>query len=387
MSSLSNYDDLKQLEKTTWKSNLTRRIDDFREVIDEGNNFEEFFGKEYLEKLTKKSAKLNSLTYKLLIFYSLIMFSLYSAQNLQDVELRILGYSFKNLGYYKEFILFIAAMITPISALVTAYKRYIDALIRECIAKIAPDEKVRDFYKHIWVDHASDALFKNIIKGEKVQQHGIYVLLVTFLALIFVLIFITLVLASFFIQIVVIYDVFVNPATPGYMNTFVIVFALSSILFSWLVSLIQMPMPEVDYSNYGKISNLEKEDPEKYKKVMDKISKEETKKGAKSIILTSALTYLITFSGLSFFWYGLELQDISAFLPKAIPGAMFVMFFSNELLGFVNKIAYRKFFKSYPDTSDKRILVFSRLQKFLSLMKILSPMFLTIIYSQYVFSE
>ncbi|PKH93148.1 hypothetical protein CXF76_02720, partial [Pseudoalteromonas sp. 78C3] len=229
--------------------------------------------------------------------------------------------------------------------------------------------------------------FKNIIKGEKVQQHGIYVLLVTFLALIFVLIFITLVLASFFIQIVVIYDVFVNPATPGYMNTFVIVFALSSILFSWLVSLIQMPMPEVDYSNYGKISNLEKEDPEKYKKVMDKISKEETKKGAKSIILTSALTYLITFSGLSFFWYGLELQDISAFLPKAIPGAMFVMFFSNELLGFVNKIAYRKFFKSYPDTSDKRILVFSRLQKFLSLMKILSPMFLTIIYSQYVFSE
>jgi len=387
MSSLSNYDDLKQLEKTTWKSNLTRRIDDFREVIDEGNNFEEFFGKEYLEKLTKKSAKLNSLTYKLLIFYSLIMFSLYSAQNLQDVELRILGYSFKNLGYYKEFILFIAAMITPISALVTAYKRYIDALIRECIAKIAPDEKVRDFYKHIWVDHASDALFKNIIKGEKVQQHGIYVLLVTFLALIFVLILITLVLASFFIQIVVIYDVFVNPATPGYMNTFVIIFALSSILFSWLVSLIQMPMPEVDYSNYGKISNLEKEDPEKYKKVMDKISKEETKKGAKSIILTSALTYLITFSGLSFFWYGLELQDISAFLPKAIPGAMFVMFFSNELLGFVNKIAYRKFFKSYPDTSDKRILVFSRLQKFLSLMKILSPMFLTIIYSQYVFSE
>lgn len=387
MSSLSNYDDLKKLEKTTWKSNLTRRIDDFREVIDEGNNFEEFFGKEYLEKLTKKSAKLNSLTYKLLIFYSLIMFSLYSAQNLQDVELRILGYSFKNLGYYKEFILFIAAMITPISALVTAYKRYIDALIRECIAKIAPDEKVRDFYKHIWVDHASDALFKNIIKGEKVQQHGIYVLLVTFLALIFVLILITLVLASFFIQIVVIYDVFVNPATPGYMNTFVIVFALSSILFSWLVSLIQMPMPEVDYSNYGKISNLEKEDPEKYKKVMDKISKEETKKGAKSIILTSALTYLITFSGLSFFWYGLELQDISAFLPKAIPGAMFVMFFSNELLGFVNKIAYRKFFKSYPDTSDKRILVFSRLQKFLSLMKILSPMFLTIIYSQYVFSE
>ncbi|GGP74841.1 hypothetical protein GCM10009347_43260 [Shewanella algicola] len=57
MSSLSEYDDLKQFEKTTWKSNLTRRVDSFREVINEGNNFEEFFGKEYLEKLTEKSAR------------------------------------------------------------------------------------------------------------------------------------------------------------------------------------------------------------------------------------------------------------------------------------------------------------------------------------------
>ncbi|BCV37360.1 hypothetical protein TUM17377_26880 [Shewanella chilikensis] len=129
MSSLSESDDLKQFKKTTWKSNLTRRVDSFREVINEGNNFEEFFGKEYLEKLTEKSARLNSLTFKLLIFYSIIMVSLYSAQNLQGVELRILGYSFKNLGYYKEFILFIAAIVTPVSALLTAYKKYIDALI------------------------------------------------------------------------------------------------------------------------------------------------------------------------------------------------------------------------------------------------------------------
>lgn len=160
MSSLSEYDDLKQFEKTTWKSNLTRRIDSFREVINEGNNFEEFFGKEYIEKLTEKSARLNSLTIKLFIFYSIIMISLYSAQNLQDIELRILGYSFKNLGAYKEFLLFIGAIVTPISALVAAYTKYIDALIKECIAKIAPDENVRDFYKHIWVDSAADALFK-----------------------------------------------------------------------------------------------------------------------------------------------------------------------------------------------------------------------------------
>ena len=309
MSSLSEYDDLKQFEKTTWKSNLTRRIDSFREVINEGNNFEEFFGKEYIEKLTEKSARLNSLTIKLFIFYSIIMISLYSAQNLQDIELRILGYSFKNLGAYKEFLLFIGAIVTPISALVAAYTKYIDALIKECIAKIAPDENVRDFYKHIWVDSAADALFKKMKKGEKIHQHGFSVLLAAFILLILALILVTLLLASFFIQIVVIYDVYVNPATPGYINTFVIIFALSSILFSWLVSLVQLPMPEVDYSNYGKVANLEKEDPEKYKKLMDEISKEEAKKDAKSIILTSALTYLIAFSGLSFIWYGLTLQD------------------------------------------------------------------------------
>ncbi len=385
MSSLSEYDDLKQFEKTTWKSNLTRRVDSFREVINEGNNFEEFFGKEYLQKLTEKSARLNSLTIKLLIFYSIIMFSLYSAQNLQDVELRILGYSFKNLGAYKEFILFIAAVVTPISALVGAYKKYIDALIKECIAKIAPDENVRDFYKHIWVDYAADSLFKKSTKDEKIRDHGFYVLLAAFIGLVLALIIITLLLASFFIQIVVIYDVFVNPASPGYINKFVIIFALSSILFSWLVSIVQLPMPEVDYSNYGKISNLENEDPEKYKQVMDEISKKEAKKDANSIILTSALTYLITFSGLSFIWYGLTLQEISVFLPKAITGAMFVMFFSNELLSLVRKRSYRKFFKSYPEASDSRTKAFGKLEKFLSFMKILSPVLLTIIYSQYAF--
>lgn len=385
MSSLSEYDDLKQFEKTTWKSNLTRRIDSFREVINEGNNFEEFFGKEYIEKLTEKSARLNSLTIKLFIFYSIIMISLYSAQNLQDIELRILGYSFKNLGAYKEFLLFIGAIVTPISALVAAYTKYIDALIKECIAKIAPDENVRDFYKHIWVDSAADALFKKMKKGEKIHQHGFSVLLAAFILLILALILVTLLLASFFIQIVVIYDVYVNPATPGYINTFVIIFALSSILFSWLVSLVQLPMPEVDYSNYGKVANLEKEDPEKYKKLMDEISKEEAKKDAKSIILTSALTYLIAFSGLSFIWYGLTLQDISVFLPKAVTGALFVMFFSNEFLGFFRKISYRWFFKNYPEGKEGRTKVFTKLQKILSFMKILSPMVLTIIYSQYAF--
>ncbi|MFG0453223.1 hypothetical protein [Shewanella sp. YQ_9] len=385
MSSLSEHDDLKQFEKTTWKSNLTRRIDSFREVINEGDNFEKFFGKEYLEKLTEKEARLNSLMMKLLIFYSLVMISLYSAQNSQGVELRILGYSFKNLGYYKEFILFIAAVITPISALVTAYKSYISALIKECIAKIAPDETVRDFYKHQWIDYPADALFKKMAKGEKVSEHGFSAFLAASIALILVLILITLVLASFFIQVVVIYDVYINPASSGFINTFVIIFALSSIIFSWLVSIIQMPMPEVDFSNYDKVSNLEKEDPEKYKKVMDEISKSEAKKDARSIILTSALTYLITFSALSFIWYGLTFQDISVFLPKAVTGTMLVMFFSNELLGFVRKISYRLFFKSFPDASDERTKAFTKLQKFLSIMKIVIPAILTVVYSLYAF--
>ena len=118
---------------------------------------------------------------------------------------------------------------------------------------------------------------------------------------------------------------------------------------------------------------------------MDEISKEEAKKDAKSIILTSALAYLITFSGFSFIWFGLTLQDISVFLPKAVTGAMFVMFFSNEVLGLVRKISYRRFFKNYPDESDSRTKAFSKLQKFLSFMKILSPILLTIIYSQYAY--
>ncbi|MCH4294192.1 hypothetical protein MJ923_07725 [Shewanella sp. 3B26] len=385
MSSTDGHDEFKDLETIIWRSSLTRRVEDFKNLINQENNFEKYFGIEYLEKLTEKSNGLDAKLFKLITFYFFIMLLLYATQNLKGIELSFFGYNFKNLGHYKEFILFIAAIITPVSAMMASYKKFIDALINECLVKIAPDENIREFYKHQWIDSPSDGLLKKINVNEKVREHGFNMFLLGALILVLGLFLITLVLASFFIQIVVIYDVAVNPATDWYINKFVIFFALSSIVFSWLLLILQMPMPEVDYSNYEKISKLEKDEPEKYKAVISRIYKKKAKKDELANIIFSALIYLVVFSLVSYIWYGLVLGDIDAFLPKALLGSILVIVSSKELLEYFNRHSYRCFFKKYTESSSNRLEAFGRLQKFQFTLKVFVPALLTILYTQFTF--
>ena len=57
---MSKTDGIDRFEKIVWKSNLQRKIEHFRETINEESNFENYFGIEYLEKLCIKSDKLGS---------------------------------------------------------------------------------------------------------------------------------------------------------------------------------------------------------------------------------------------------------------------------------------------------------------------------------------
>ena len=378
-------EDFIKIKQTKWKSNLNRRIDGFRDVIRNDNNFEKYFGEQYIEKLTIKSARLNSTIIKLMIFYSIVMVSLYASQTLEGAEFRLLGYSFKNLGSYKEFILFVAAILLPISAISSAYVKYIDALISESLVKIAPNEKIREYYKHVWVDEPWEDIFKKNIEEKRVRIHGFSVFLSISLALILAMFLMSLFLVSFFIQVVVIYDVAMNPSSPGFINTFVVIFALASILFSWLLTIIRLPMPEVDYSNYDKLSKLKKDNPEKHKVIINELAKNDNKKDAQSIILTSALAYLITFSCITFLWNSSSVEQLEEFLPKAIWGAFIVMMISNEILGGIQKITYKYFFKKYSQDTDESLVAFAKILRYLAALKYISPILLTVLYSFYLY--
>lgn len=377
--------DITKLKQIKWKTNLSRNIDNFLEVISDEQVFKKYFSEVYVEKLVIKSKEIGRISIKLGIVYTLLMLSLFASQNITESEFEIFGYGFKNIGHYKEFLLFLAAAISPISAILVAYQKYINNLIKECIKKLVPNENIRKFYSHRYLDEYWDALIiSKPISSNRLHKFSLFMMFL-FGLLLFSLFF-TLLAGSFLIQINVIYDVIINPASSYYINLFVVIFAISSILFSWIVSIIQLPMPEIDNSNYVKLIALEKENPEQYKENMKKLANESSRKEAFSLIILHSIVFTVTFSTIAIWMYPSILSEISLFLGKAMSGAFMVMFFSNQILGFIRKKGIHWFFYKYPNESDERLAVFIKVEKYFLLIKLLVPLTISIIYSLYVLS-
>jgi len=374
--------DLDELKRLKWKTNLSRKVDQFRDIISDDEVFEKYFGEEYVNRLSEKSSSINGLIIKLGIVYTILMLSLYSSQYAPNSEFEVFGYGFKNLSSYKEFLLLLAAFISPVSSIYSAYRSYINALMNECLSKMAPDAKVREFYKQIWFNDYFETLIVKRYSG----GHGVTTFLVGLFALILVFLLMTLVLASFFIQVNVIYDVAKNPSTSEYINLFVVAVSISSIIFTWLVNIMQLPMPETNYGMYDVLDNLEKSDPEKHKQIMKKLSDEDSKRDARNTIVLSSLSYLICYTVVSILWFSNSMDDMSIFLRHALPGAFFTMFFSNEVIDFVRKRGFDWFFRTYPQESSDRLTVFRRMRLVFSALKVIVPTIITVVYAFYSLS-
>ena len=361
-----------------WKTSISMRADEFSEIINDDEVFEKYFGVKYVEKLTDKSKDLMKTIIKLGLIYTILMISLFTSQNISESEFEIFGYGFKNLGSYKEFLLFLTAIISPISAILTAYRAYILALIEECLKKLSPDINVRKFYSCTFLDNYFDGFPK--------RQSGIITwrAFTTFLMIIFGLtisfLFIALVIGSFFVQINVIYDVSTNPISTYYVNTFVIIFTITSILFSWVVSIMQLPMPVSDAGLYLKLSEIESKNPKIYQELLSELSAENRKKNKLHIILISGIIYILTFSFISIYWFSGSLDNISYFLNKSMVGAFLVMFTSYGTVQYLHKKSYQKFFNKYKNKTDDRFSKFKEMEKKLLFINIFIPFFMSILY-------
>lgn len=393
MNKTNEDEEIIKLQQIKWKTNLSRNIDKFSEVIDNKVVFEEYFGEEYIEKLASKSKDLSRMILKLGLIYTILMLSLFASQNIGKSEFEIFGYGFKNLGQYKEFLLFLAAIVSPISAIFSAYNTYLNKLIKECIKKITPDDNIQRFYSYKYIDEYIDGLMP--IKSSKPSTwHGFSVFITTLFGLMLLFLLFTLLTASFLIQIFVIYDVIINPSSSYYIHLFVTAFAIVSMLSSLLVSIIQFPMPEVDNSNYLKLSKLEEENPEKYQKTMEKLAKESSKKDARSLIILYVIIYTITFPIIAIYWHPDSLNNLTYFLGKAMPGAFIIMFLSNAILGYIKKSGHIWFFRNYPDKPEaeesykiERLYKFEKMQKIFLVIKILVPFSMSVGYSFYALSN
>jgi hypothetical protein len=166
-----------------------------------------------------------------------------------------------------------------------------------------------------------------------------------------------------------------------YIKTFVVVFAIGSIAFSWFISLIQLPMPVVDFSYLEKLSKVEKESPERYKQLMNKMAKDSAKKDKQSTIMLSAIVYIATFTFITTYWFSVSLSNLSYFLEMAMPGAFIVMLCSYGIIKSISKNWLKWFFRKYPDTSAERSRTFLKIQRKLLFIKLAIPLVISIGYA------
>lgn len=313
------------------------------------------------------------------------MLSLFASQNIGDSEFELFGYGFKNLSHYKEFLLLLASIISPLSVVLEAHKKYINALVGECLKKISPNEAVRKFYSNKFLDDYHDGLSPESPSGPTVRHgfttfvHGGYVLLaIALIMAIFV--------GSFLIQISVIVDVIRRPSLPFYVNIFVVSISIASILLAWILTIIQMPMPEVDFSNSLRLSKIKESDPEKYQNIMRRLAKEDAKKDKLSTLILSAIIFTLSFAGMGNYLFPDSLQNFSLFLGNAIIGVFVVSLLSTKLSSAASKWGWRWYFNNYKDGDTRRVVVFGRLKRLMLFMKIALPLLFAIVYSIYSFN-
>lgn len=377
--------DINKFSQIKWRTTLSKKVEKFAEIIRDDEIFNKYFGEEYVVRLTDKSKKITQLTITLGIVYVILMLSLFASQNIGDSEFELFGYGFKNLSHYKEFLLLLASITSPISSILEAHKKYINALVGECLKKISPNEIVRKFYSNKFIDDYIDSFVPESSGGATVP-HSFATFVLGGFVLVLIALLVALLVGSFLIQISVIVDVIRRPSLPFYLNIFIVSISIASILLSWILLIIQMPMPEVDFSNSVRLSEIKESNPEKYQHIMGRLVKENAKKDKFSTLILSAIIFTSSFVGIGIYFFPDSLQNLPLLLGNAITGLLVVSLLSTQLSAAANKWGWRWYFNNYKDGDARRVAAFGSLKRIMLYMKIAFPLLFTIVYSIYSFN-
>lgn len=376
----SDTTNLKSLTRITWRTAISSRLERFSELIENQEVFQKYFGEKFVEQLSARIDRLNRNVLLLATAYTILMISLYLSQDSKKTEFEIFGYGFKNLGYYKEFLLLLAAGLTPISSTLSAYQRYLVAIRNECLKKLAPNPAVREFYSYVHLDNYFAPLVKESSTPSS-RAHGFARLLLAIFGLTLVLLLLTLLAASFLLQVNVIYDVATNPASSQYVNAFVVAFSLTAISLSWMIGILQLPLPEVDLSNLEKLTALKERDKAEYEEAMRRIAVESARKERAWSAVLSLVFFVISYSAVSILWYPATLHNLEPFIARALPGAFLTTALVSGVTSGIKRLVYRWFFRRYPSGSDDRVRVFSRLGKIVTASRVVLPIVVSLAYA------
>lgn len=377
-------DEIAKFEQLRWRKPMSQRVARFAELIEDDEVFEKYFGEPYVEELAIKCRSIFRTAIKLWLVYTALLLSLFTYYNVSQTDIEVLGYAIRNIGDYKELLLVIAVTLWPIAGLMLAYHSYLQALAHECLNKLVPNEDVRKFYAHKFLDNTLDW----IGSGPKEEQtHAHWFTVGVLLLLLFGVAFLVICFSvgSFYIQVSVIYDVWTNPGANNFINVAVLVYSITAILISWLITMAQWPLPEVDFSNYSKLEKLKEEDPDTHQETFRRIAANLERREAFALLTSYTLVFMTLNTGIVLIWFPKVVSDLSVFIGQAIAGALLVAFIGNEIVGFIRKLRYASFFKKYPTESNERATAFHKMERRLWWNRVLVPAVLTVIHALIIY--
>jgi len=364
-----------------WKTTVVRQSEKFQRLLSkEGSNASEHFGIEYITKLSEKVKSLSTLNTKLYLIYLLLIVCLFLSQYSGSGDFNFLGYEIKNLDRHKEFILFSAALILPFISLNQAYKAYLDELMKQSLKVYCKDESTYHFYKQAWLYEPGDALFKPKQISDYVYSHTLVTAIEGIFIALLVMLFLSAVTISFMLQIVVIYDVAMEPSHSGLVNTFVLIFTIASLTFTWILAALRAPLPEKDYSIYTTLEELKNKDKNAYRNVSKSLSKKRERRQFISQLLYFLFCYTIVYSIVLF--HITETPELDAFSwTSFLSGAWLTTFASLVLVDSLSRFTKWLFFKRKFSTTDKEVNAFMRLNKSLTLFTVVVPFLLSTLFA------
>lgn len=378
----SNSSDVKALNRIVWRTAISGRLERFASVLNDPEA-QKYFDESFVARLSTKIERLFRLILVLGAIYAALMLSLFAAQDPNKSEFQILGYSFKNLGYYKEFLLFAAALLSPISSGISAYHRYLSELRKIALKKLFPNPHVLEFAAHIYTDGYADPLIKDR-QTAHLKPHGSTVFLVAAFGVVFLAILIALLASSFILQIAVIHDVANNPSSSPFINRFIVAFSLGAIALSWLIALLQLPLPEVDLGGYIKLNELRERDQQKYQETVKRLSAASEKRERAWAIGSAVAIFVFTYSAMVGLLASEQHQVLWLLMFKSLPGIVFAVIVATSIAARIKRSIYRSYFRNYPEGSDPDFKSFSRATKIVSFSRLGLTFIASIAYSLWV---
>ena len=380
----TNSSDVNALKRIVWRTAVSGRLERFAALLNDPEA-QRIFDEVFVAKLSTKIQRLFRLILVLGAIYAVLMLSLFAAQDPSKAEFQILGYSFKNLGYYKEFLLFAAALLSPISSAISAYHRYLSELRKIALKKLFPNPQVLEFAAHIYTDGYADPLIKDR-QAAHLRPHGFTVFLVAAFGIIFLAVLVALLASSFILQIAVIYDVANNPSSSPFINRFIVAFSLGAIALSWLIGLLQLPLPEVDLGAYAKLRELRESDQQKYQETIKRLAADSARRERTWAMGSGVAIFVFTYSGIAVLLPSQEHQVLWPLLFKSFPGIALAVIVATSVASRIKSAIYSSYFQNYPEGSDPEFKSFSRATKITGITRLALTFMASMAYSLVVMS-